>query len=178
MNLKDYQIEALRTWQEQPLEDKIKNAMMGLMGEVGEYVDLNKKRLYHKKDITADAAIKELGDICYYWAVLCHDLKLDAEEISDNESLGIYSTFDAIVELHWCVDRIVFMLHYNNYVIESNTDRYLMGQRMAALWAIIKRIAEMHKVSIGEVMWLNIAKLRERHGEKWSGGQYNSKSEG
>ena len=57
------------------------NACMGLPGEVGESVDMIKKWIFHGHDLDEDKLAKELGDILWYVALMCHSLGWDMEEI-------------------------------------------------------------------------------------------------
>ncbi len=58
------------------------HAALGLAGEVGETVDLVKK-LAFKPGFYADRQdlLAELGDIGYYWAVLCRELGFEVSEV-------------------------------------------------------------------------------------------------
>lgn len=47
------------------------NGCLGLSGEVGEFNDMIKKWIFHEKDMDFDHAMKELGDICWYIAMIC-----------------------------------------------------------------------------------------------------------
>lgn len=65
-----------------PREEQIKNALMGLSGEVGEVVDLFKKHFYQGHPLDVSHVAEELGDALYYWtwlAVLC--MGMDEAEI-------------------------------------------------------------------------------------------------
>jgi NTP pyrophosphatase (non-canonical NTP hydrolase) len=50
---------------------------MGLSGEAGEFLDEVKKILYHGHQIDSGKLCKELGDIHWYWSLLCDCLGLD-----------------------------------------------------------------------------------------------------
>lgn len=48
------------------------NGCLGLSGEVGEFNDMVKKWIFHEKEFDPDHAMKELGDVLWYVAMICH----------------------------------------------------------------------------------------------------------
>ena len=46
-------------------------ACLGLSGEIGEFNDMMKKVIFHEADYDEEHAKKELGDICWYVAMMC-----------------------------------------------------------------------------------------------------------
>lgn len=54
---------------------------MGLAGESGEVVDLIKKHIHHKVPLDKEKLIKELGDVRWYFEVLCHCAGTTMEEV-------------------------------------------------------------------------------------------------
>lgn len=54
---------------------------MGLTGEAGEFCDLVKKFVFHMANLNHDHAKKELGDVCWYIAMICHAMGWDLDEI-------------------------------------------------------------------------------------------------
>ena len=48
------------------------NGCLGLSGEVGEFNDMVKKWIFHEKPFDPDHAMKELGDVLWYVAMICH----------------------------------------------------------------------------------------------------------
>ena len=57
------------------------NACLGLSGEVGEFNDIIKKWVFHEKPFDEEHAKKELGDIMWYVAMMCHSFGWDFDEI-------------------------------------------------------------------------------------------------
>lgn len=57
------------------------NAALGLSGEVGELNDLFKKWVFHEKSIDVEHAKKELGDIMWYVAMMCHSFGWQLDDI-------------------------------------------------------------------------------------------------
>lgn len=71
-------------------KDRIINNALGLSGEVGEFVDLMKKALFHGTEVPKEKIVKELGDIQYYWAetvsTLGEQLKFTVQDVLDTNS--------------------------------------------------------------------------------------------
>jgi len=65
------------------LKDPLGTACYGLSGEVGEFVDHNKKILYQGKQLDRDHLIKELGDIMFYVGTACIALEVSLKEVID-----------------------------------------------------------------------------------------------
>ena len=59
------------------------NACLGLSGEVGEFNDMIKKWIFHEKDLDEEHLKKELGDIMWYIAMMCHAFRWDLDEIME-----------------------------------------------------------------------------------------------
>ena len=72
------------------IKDRLINNALGLSGEVGEFVDLMKKVLFHGTEVPKEKIIKELGDIQYYWAetvsTLGDQLKFTVQDVLDTNS--------------------------------------------------------------------------------------------
>lgn len=61
----------------------ILNACLGLSGEVGEFNDMIKKWIFHEKDFDEIHAMKELGDIMWYVALMCDSFGWSLDEIME-----------------------------------------------------------------------------------------------
>lgn len=59
------------------------NGVMGLSGEAGEATDLVKKIIFHGHDFDIEALEKEVGDVCWYVAMICHALNISLEEVME-----------------------------------------------------------------------------------------------
>ena len=57
------------------------NGVMGLNGEAGEVIDLVKKSVFHGHDFEIEALEKEIGDVCWYVAMICHALNINLEDV-------------------------------------------------------------------------------------------------
>lgn len=57
------------------------NACLGLSGETGELNDMIKKWVFHEKEIDMEHLKKEIGDVCWYVAMLCEAMNFSLDEI-------------------------------------------------------------------------------------------------
>lgn len=57
------------------------NGALGLTGEAGEAADLIKKYIFHGHTLDRYALVKELGDVCWYVALICAAMGWDFDEI-------------------------------------------------------------------------------------------------
>lgn len=95
MEANEYQKLAMRTNDKKALDrlkDKLEsitqydiggifNAALGLSGEVGEFNDLLKKWVFHEKELDVEHVKKELGDIMWYVAMMCHSFNWNLDDI-------------------------------------------------------------------------------------------------
>ena len=54
---------------------------LGLSGEIGEFNDMLKKVIFHEAEFDEEHAKKELGDICWYVAMMCESFGWSLEDI-------------------------------------------------------------------------------------------------
>lgn len=57
------------------------NGVLGLTGEAGEVADLVKKGIFHEKGFDMDHIKKEVGDVCWYIALICKTCSFDLDSI-------------------------------------------------------------------------------------------------
>lgn len=57
------------------------NGCLGLSGEVGEFNDMVKKWVFHEKPLDVEHAQKEIGDVLWYVAMICHSFGWDMDAI-------------------------------------------------------------------------------------------------
>lgn len=97
MNINDYLKGCLKTWDG---SNRLIRAVLGLVGEAGEVAEKYKKYLrgdYDDRDWTLSDDMhahayykfkysikKELGDVIYYWTVLCYEFNLDPAEVMED----------------------------------------------------------------------------------------------
>ena len=63
-------------------KDQLNNYVFGLVGEVGEVVDLLKKFFYHGHEVDSNRLKSELGDILWYVSAVASLFNLDLQEIA------------------------------------------------------------------------------------------------
>ena len=85
MNVNDYQDQALGTAIYPDRGANFVYPALGLVGEAGEVADKLKKVIRDHggvlTDPVRDAVAKELGDVCWYLAVLAYELDYNLEEV-------------------------------------------------------------------------------------------------
>lgn len=59
----------------------ILNGCLGLAGETGELLDMIKKWVFHNKEFDIEHAKKELGDVCWYIAMIAQSFGWNLDEI-------------------------------------------------------------------------------------------------
>ena len=60
---------------------EIFNACVGLSGEVGELNDMVKKWVFHEKSLDELHLKKELGDVLWYVAMMCHAMHWELDDV-------------------------------------------------------------------------------------------------
>lgn len=63
-------------------KDQLNNYIFGLVGEVGEVVDLLKKFFFHGHEVDSERLKSELGDILWYVSAVASLFNLDLQEIA------------------------------------------------------------------------------------------------
>ena len=81
MRANDYQKAALRTASTLEPKDLVLNGALGLTGESGEVADHIKKHLFQGHELDKENLAKELGDICWYIAIMAEGLGYNLETI-------------------------------------------------------------------------------------------------
>lgn len=64
-----------------PRYGELLNGALGLTGEAGEVADLIKKAIFHGHELDKDALKKEMGDVMWYMALLCHALGIQLSTV-------------------------------------------------------------------------------------------------
>ncbi len=77
-----YVAEILRTYAgaDDPMS-KLTLAALGLAGETGEVVDMVKKRVFQGHAIDQEKLRDELGDVLWYFMLICHTMGYSLDEI-------------------------------------------------------------------------------------------------
>ena len=84
VNLDEFAAWTLTMWNDkanQPLEERDLTIMsLGLAGETGEVIELLKKRV-RDGHLDKISLTKELGDVIFYWAMLCNAFGLTPSQV-------------------------------------------------------------------------------------------------
>lgn len=78
-----YREQADRTRSQEPGNDPLINATLGLCGESGEFCDLVKKMTFHVKSIPQDMFLYELGDVLFYLDWCAKALGFTLQQVAD-----------------------------------------------------------------------------------------------
>lgn len=81
MKINEYQKLALRTASTLEPDKLVLNGALGLNGESGEVADHIKKHLFQGHELKKEHLAKELGDICWYIAIMAEGLGYSLEEV-------------------------------------------------------------------------------------------------
>lgn len=177
MNLKEYQQEAIKTVNPALSKEEVREmCWFGLVGEIGEVFDLHKKERFHKKEVHWPDYRKEFGDVLWYIAALAnaHGIELKANEELANliDGASMLPATELLWKMRSAIEKAIYW---------SDTKQ---PQPNIIQWNLIRAIADLGALArvywstLDEIAETNIAKLRARHGESWSHGNYNSKAEG
>ena len=80
-DINEYQKLALRTATDMEPENLILNGALGLSGESGEVTDVVKKYMFQGHGLNEEKIIEELGDVCWYIAIMSEGLGVDLETV-------------------------------------------------------------------------------------------------
>lgn len=92
MTINDYQRKAGRTV---PVEisanadSALVNGALGLCGESGEVADIIKKHRFQGHDLNRTKVIEELGDVCWYIAMMATALGVSLEDVLEKNILKL-----------------------------------------------------------------------------------------
>jgi NTP pyrophosphatase (non-canonical NTP hydrolase) len=83
MHSKKYRKEVLRTATSTPPEKWLELGAIGLAEEAGEVLGLLKKHVFHKHELNREKMLKELGDVRWYFELICTALNTTIDEIEE-----------------------------------------------------------------------------------------------
>lgn len=82
MKLNKYQESAMRTAVDKSAIDDLRHAAMGLVTEVGEFMDCLKKHDFYGTELDFPNLYEELGDILWYVALAARGLNIDLNNVA------------------------------------------------------------------------------------------------
>ena len=164
--------------------DRVEHAMLGILTESGEIVDLVKKSKVYFKDLAVDKLLEELGDLCWYHALLTDTLVKAGIEINP-ETQGLFDDIsEDMLAAMGVVDRIYYLaaqtanaaaaaacLRYEGRADYSadGPDASSIASLCAGVGKTIEAIGEIAGLDVGVVRHRNIQKLIRRYPERsWS----------
>lgn len=169
MDFSEYKDLALRT--AKTGEDMLEHATFGIVGEVGELMDMFKKEIFHGKQLEAEAVTEEIGDVFWYTNLLGHSENL----ASPNSSVvRHHSKLDTLLRLGACAGLL------------SDITRRVVVDGDQSVRANIAPIAEELNqclidlcnsigLLVGDVLDVNVAKLKARYPEGFSQDKANNR---
>lgn len=192
MRPNDYQKEALRTEhgmnKEYPRE---LNCILGIIGETGECIDIYKKHMFQNHPFDVEHIIKEMGDVCWYLAILADTVDIPLEQcvisthfqykpenekpIDNNRVRGTLSTFFLLYATVFNLTaRVNEYISVKKLCDEEDMEQYKshFDNRIDKIADYIQKtlhlladIANMFGYSLEEVCTKNVEKLRARYPE-------------
>lgn len=169
MQLADYQAAAARTLNPKTPLLLSPNYLLGVIGEVGEVVELIKKAEFHGHPLDAGALTKELGDICWYLSAVATETGTTLEAAQNSTRLLL-----TLLQGH---SLPTLALRLAAYATELNTvvidwRRYRKPEPVAtALGSLLRGVQAMCLevgISFGAVLDGNVRKLQARYPDQFS----------
>lgn len=170
----DYQKAALRTlYPDLTTNERLGLCGLGLVGEIGEVMDLLKKFLYHRngKPLDVDKLKDELGDVLWYFFILLDTVGLTFEQVMETTKLEqtIASRLDARSRLEFCglelagnlgrvAERLCSAL-YQSIPLDTNELKERLGNVLRYFLVLLDTLG----ITFEEVLQANANKLETRH---------------
>lgn len=147
MHIKDYQLAAQRTCPDLGFKKDFYHMQMGIATEIGEIIDIMKKKLAYGKDVDTVHLGEEIGDA--FWYIVN---KFRMKGITLEQPLSVHSEVEALTpEAVYDILNEYLMLEY--------------GDNMLILKLDI--IAQSFGLDTGKLLETNIAKLKARYPDKF-----------
>ena len=88
MTFGEFQNGVLNTWTRGIMSDRdrLLNAVLGIVGEGGEYADMIKKQEFHGVPADRDKVFKELGDVLYYVTAAAFEHGFTLEHVAETNN--------------------------------------------------------------------------------------------
>jgi hypothetical protein len=178
IDLELYQTQALRTCKQMPTP--IENILHMVLGITSEYFESEEARIQSvtKEGIGIDQRIaltdnhsKELGDIMWYLAGLCHFANLEFDfdgNKSNNDVKKAIETLNSVYKAHWVYNRSLEQ--------PDKTGKTPLQQAQRSVHAILNWITDQ-PFYLQNILDANIAKLAARYPEQYSDFHANNRKE-
>jgi hypothetical protein len=139
MNWADYKVEVMRTAGEQTPEDRAEHAVLGMMGELGEIIELKKKAIYNKKPYTREQMVNEIGDFCWYY--------------------GLHPETDG-----WAIDdRYILPRQQRHFPTFTGIMFHICEEMWGSVNKGMNTLLTLEGITIEECLVANVSKLRKRY---------------
>lgn len=161
MNLKDFQILALRTLAPQPnLLDHRRHAAYGLVTESGELIDNYKRHIFYGKELDLTNLKEEIGDLLWYVAVYYKTLDLDIPDFIPDLH------FDPnILSEEYALRKIV---HHSSASLSYYVDGCSLDYDLVRIMYFAEYILTKMNIPLEDCLQSNIAKLQVRFPDKFT----------
>lgn len=163
MNLDEYQIAARRTINQALTHDELIMAgILGMMGEVGELVDMVKKHLYQGHPLHNDKIVKEVGDCCWYLANLLSELDIKMGTVPFAVLPAAPSYPALLIEIHGHVSQVAQQVTMTKTELKPYMRpriQVLAGQILTGLTEILRFVG----TKLHDCLQANITKLQVRY---------------
>ena len=172
MNFSDYQHLAMRTAADLGMVLNTQHACLGIISELGELCDMIKRHIAYGKPLDAVNAKEEIGDICWYVALLCkafgHSIEeLEFSEAGVNRSAAEVGTCSlTTVALGACYLGMLVVAegaHDEDDLAGEGPNHADVGGLLLALAVLARRFG----FTLQDAMEANIAKLQKRFPDKF-----------
>lgn len=177
MVFSEYRELAQRTSSTTSKDEKIIHGYLGLLGEIGECIDVCKKNMFlgMSYDMAKEKLLDELGDICWYIAELAtgYDSNLDVQDMIDSSKLIVYVVendipfttksllmmAEYVLSVAQCSIQYIWAKHSYEVISENEPIRNFL----VILMDHVMRMAKGLGYDISEVFEHNIEKLKKRY---------------
>lgn len=143
------------------LDSRMLHGLMGMCTEAGEFIDALKRHLYYGKELDTVNLLEEVGDLCWYLAIICDVMDLNFEEEVD-KAMALNDDTEC--------RPLLFVASELNAVCGGNlVTMTTQGQPhvVTPLFVLIDELIDELEGSWTEICDKNIAKLKARYGEKF-----------
>lgn len=182
MDLQVYLGLAKRTMPDYGKDMNLYHSSTGVFTEFGEIVDNLKRHLFYKKDIDIVNLKEELGDICWYFAIIFNQFGIKPEPIkfdllnifNENNSNTFYINKMYLKEYQYIqlINNIaIFVTLFNQNISYMVVHDCLSEKHLKILksFEIIAILCKYFEIDFNEVLELNIKKLETRYKQKNGG---------
>lgn len=163
MNLSEYQKEARRTINQSLTHDEqVMAGILGIMGEVGELIDMVKKHLYQGHELHNDKIVKEVGDCCWYLANLLSELDIDMSTVPFAVLPQSPNFTTLLIEVHGQVSQVAQQITMTRTELTPYMRpriQVLAGQILTGLTEILRFVG----TQLHDCLSQNITKLQIRY---------------